>query len=829
MKISKKAKAILSSLVALSVGATIAMPFLFNNKNVALNINNASTKTWNGGGASAESEATFDFKTADELKATFGEDYKAKSPKDITADDVKNFLKVTNGTASNWTVSLIEPTQEDITKGVVRFKLYQNIRQQDGTVKNTLIKYKNGNTTGTDEWTTEGKTQLSNYILSSLYKFEWASDSELTKLFSSGNISTDVLNNKTWVLNNLVSSNSILPSEDKITVNTETVGTDGDQYGVKKVKINFDNTQDSDWSGNQKPDITSLERIIRGFTPVGANTNEMTLQFDTNGLADKTFTQLDGTDSTKYTIFDNTGATKVGDLTASQFVSPIDNTNPTNQSVLLDMLTKGIGLEGSSGIVSIQYMGKKTTDADFDTSTGLSNGNTTYKITKVRTIPNDTEGSLRLIYTFDCLDIYTNKTVEKTVIQDLPAGTFKTSTDSNKVLEFSWKTDNAVTAIGGTYDIVNNFMSNQTDETYVRLLSNKFFNGTTDAYQQPRTVTIAYGSGNKYNDATKKWEPSGSTNDTTLKVTIVFDEWSGASYTDTDETVKKGFKAERTFDLAASGVANSPGSYKIENNDVVWKTNAEFLVQNPEFAYKTPTTIVNDVKTKNSTDDNRTYDLSVFFTTPNNNTINYDDLEVSLIPNNEEGSIEVTVWFYEKVTNGATTTKNYLGCYFMIYTGMQKSVGNADALEFSWISSTEISPELLAIPIDEVTKTDIMEYYLKKIPMFANNLLTENNVTFEIIGDSTIRIDVTISSFDQANPLVETVDQKFYTTISGFTSSKYKNTAELIAPEDLTAVISLPIAATITCVLSVVLIAMISKRARIRKFKNTNPNKTIKK
>ena len=103
--------------------------------------------------------------------------------------------------------------------------------------------------------------------------------------------------------------------------------------------------------------------------------------------------------------------------------------------------------------------------------------------------------------------------------------------------------------------------------------------------------------------------------------------------------------------------------------------------------------------------------------------------------------------------------------------------------------------------------------------MFANKTLNENNVDIKVEGDTVLKVDVTIYNFDQANPNITVSEQKFFTKLTGFASTKYTSDANIVPPKDLTALISIPIAAIGTCILVFVLIAMVAQRARIRRFK----------
>ncbi len=788
MQSKRKITMILSTFITVSVAAAVPTSLLTLNKGNLTSIENNNLKDWNTGGTTDETAASFAFKTADELKTQFESNpFTPKTPQDFTNEDIKLFLKITNGSASNWHVVKSEVTNEDSISGIVRFKVYQNLKKADGSYQETLIK--NGQS---DEWNTSTASYLSTYIVKNQYSFEWASDEEMKNFFETTTLTASQLT-KEIVLNNLVSRNSVLPPDDQITVTISDVSSEAANYGVKKVSVSFSGSVTTT-SSNSNQQITS-EKTFRGFKSTNGLSNEMSLEFTSENIGDWTISDLN---AFKNALEPNEN--KVQNLTASEFVSVIDNTNPTQQTALLNMLTKGTYLTNQP-IVKIKYMGLDVTDSNFATITGLSADD--YKITKVRTIPNDVDGSLELLYTFTSIDIYTGKNVDKEVKQTFPAGTFKTNADANKILKFAWLSQEALMPLGGSLDMVNSSKKNSDDPDFLRLLSNQFFSGTQDTYDKPRTVSIDFENGSTYNSQTGNYEPTVS-NEESIIITLTFDSWNGAFYTDETGAVREGFKTSKIFKL---------DGYTVEGNIVNFKTQNDFIASNPTYVYTTPSSIVMDIKAaENPNDPTINTKQAAFFTLGENNTAKH---EVSYVPNNREGTISITISFYEEINN----TKSYKGSYFRIYSGMKKTPETSDILEFAWIPSTGMNSELLSIPIDEVTKTDVIDYYLINIPMFANKTLNENNVDIKVEGDTVLKVDVTIYNFDQANPNITVSEQKFFTKLTGFASTKYTSDANIVPPKDLTALISIPIAAIGTCILVFVLIAMVAQRARIRRFK----------
>lgn len=802
MQSRKKINTVLSALVGLTLSVSFSIPLITTaqNSNTVM-IDNNNLKDWTTGGTTGETAATFGFKTKDEIENQFADNpFEPKTPEEFTNEDIKLFVKVSSGSASNWYVVKEEVTQDDMVKGVVRFRVYQNVRQTDGTYQKTPIKLttnNNGTSTSVDVWSTEPYTDVSKYIVKNAYRLIWAPGNELVEFFQSTQLTANDLT-KEIVLNNLISRESSLPSNDQITVEFADISTEATSYGTKKVIVKY-----TDVDKKQK----TSEKIFRGFKTTNGLSNEMTLNFTTENISDWTIT-----DRSVFNGALEPGQNKISDLTASEFVSVIDNTDPTNQKALLEMLNKGKYI-GNKPIAKIQYMGLDLDNTDFNNKTGLTASD--HYIQEVRTIPNDVDGSLELLYTFVGINIYTGEKELQEAKQTFPAGTFKVNQDANKILQFSWYAQEALMPLGGSLDMVNSAKKNSDNPDFLRFLSNQFFAGTQDTYDKERTVEIDFENGSTLNDATGNYEPTVS-NEDSIRITLTFDSWNGAFYTDTDGTVKQGFKTSKVFKLEG---------YNVENNTVNFKTQAEFIASNPTYVYTSPSSIVMEIKeAENPNDPTINTKQAAFFTLGENNTFKH---EVSYLPNNRDGTISITVSFYEEI--GGNNSRNYKGSYFRIFSGMKKTPENSDILEFTWIPSTGINPELLSIPIDEVTKTDVIDYYLINIPMFANKTLNENNVDIKVEGDSTLKVDVTIFNFDQANPNITPSEQKFFTKISGFASTKYTSDANIIPPQDLTALISIPIATIITCILVFVLVSMVSKRARIRRFKRESKPKKTKK
>lgn len=792
--------------ISAMVGATVAISLPLINNKTSTHVLDSNQNAWGGSGgtSSEEQEMQLDFKTEDELKNDLS-NFIPKKPNEFSNDDIKLFLKAKQGSSlgSSWYVQIEKLTDEDIVNGKIKFKVIQNKRKADGNYEKIMIKNNNQ-----DIWDTSSASQLSKYILTSKYKFAWANDDDLKSFFENTTVTVETLDKKT-VLDNLVSRDAILPEEQKINVTFSDVGTStinndlskAGTSGARKVTISFTNVSSNDWDDGKEPDSSILTNTFRGFK-VGDSYSDMLMEANNEFvLSNATFTG----DGSKFFpgLLENGG--KISELTPSQFVSVVEQ-DLNNPTTFFNMITKGENI-GGKPLAEIKYMGLKSTDSNFSNVTGL---NDSFSIKKIRTIPNDLDGSLQLIYTYEAIDIFTNKKVDKEFKQFFPASSFKTSTDSNKILDFSWKSAESLLPIGSSYNLVNLYKNNSTQTEYLKEMTNEFFIGSKDSYKQDRTVSIDYKSGGSDNNGS--YEPT-VTNESEVKITLTFNSWNGATYTDSDGTIKKGFKAEKTFNLNYYKVG-SDVSTPISIN---WKKQNDFIVNNGSFVYELPSNIVKRIEKKQGETNSNVIRKNVFYTIDNSQALEINEV---FIPDDVNGIIKIIIEVYQ----GSNTNRKQLGVFSNIYTGMKKNENASSIVEFSWIPDVGINPELLSKPITEVTKEDVINYYLSQISLFENKSLTENNVELEILPNSNgveyLKISVVIPMFDQDKNNVDIATKTFTTKITGFAKLDSENGGQVFAENDLTALVSIPVAATTTCIFLVILNSMILRRSKIRSFKS---------
>lgn len=819
MKKNKKILKTLSFLFSSLTLTSLPIVAVFNNISTNNNSLTSSLYGWGSSGSSStETQATFSFKSEQEITSTPElHNFKPKYANEFTNEELKLFLKP-NSSASNWTVEIQDLTDTQIFNGEITFKVIQNLRQSDGSYTRVEIQNSNSSSSGSDNtiWNSNSSNELKKYILSSKYKFEWANEEEMKIFYENNNILASELTEEI-VKNNLISLSSSLPENYTVQISDVDSDNSSGNYGVKKVTINFDSSQDEKWASGKKPNSTETEKIFRGFKPEPGYDNQFILEFTDADIGSIKIQNKDIYGDLLKKDFPEEVTLNM--LTPSQFVNVVENNK--NNNVLYDLLTKGTGLEDNTVFVKLKYMGIDVTDSSFASKTGLTDTQNKYKIKKIRTIPNDTDGSLIIIYSYTAIDPITLKDVEKEEKWTVPAGTFKTSQDADKVLNFSWYYDDYLSTIGTSFDIVNSFKNNSNNEAYVKALSNQFFFGTKETYAQKRIVSIDYTSGGT--DSSEGYVSDSQ--DTNIKVEIVFPEWAGATYVETDtdgnSVTKKGFKAEKVFNVGKYLIGSSSGSV----NDGVrakWVPQQSLLDKNPSFPYLYPTEVVQKVLSKNGE-----YKETDFFKLEKKEGEDYKYNTV-FIPNDADGSIRILITV---ISNDSTTQKEVVEGYLnQVYVGFKKNLNATDGvIEFSWLPNSEVSLDLLSIPINEVTNEDVIEFYLNQIPLFANKTLTEDNVQINKTKDSkgiwSIEIIVEIPMFEHSNSSVGDTDRRFKTKISGFVEIDSKIDSNIIPPVDDTALIAIISSSAITTLLVFAFISMVSNRSKYRQFDKKEKNK----
>lgn len=725
-----------------------------------------------------------------------------------------------NGTISSFNVSILPVTEKNLSEGSVDFLICEVVKESSGTYKtqfatssnnnginidsSILNQYKIENTSATNNnvFSTSMFSNLNSWILKKNYEIKWKTDAEIKDY---------ILNKKTEgltkedVWNNLI-DNSILPplleSSSGQTPSTNIVVTEetsngASGLGLYKIVITINGTQ------NTQPKNSST-KYLGGFLKSGKrNTFELSGNIDISNIT-----------ITKEGLFNvgdqlSTSSTKLNQLTASEFVSP----NGGND-VLMKILANGenLSINNSDKIIYLKYgnntisfNNKSTTpklqSTNAETPSNVGDAKNKTKIKKIDAIPNDSNGSLQLIVYYDCFDVYSGTIKETNSIFNFPKSTFKINPNANKDLFVTWKEVDSLKNMNYSYEVINEWYKNRNNEEFSRMFSNNFLETTKSVKELPRTVEIDYGAvgGVPVNNELT------SNSDNTVRVKLTFDNWGsiGKAYTIENIYAFDGYKY---------------GENEANKTDVLnfqWKSNSKVFEENKSFTELTPSTAALNLITEYGNSPTGLYNKFIL-----GNASSASNVEVSLCPDDANGTL--TVYARKKSDNGsATSANNHI--YQQMYVGFKESNIESGITSFSFIPQSEVSEELLSIPIEDVTKQNVIDLYLKKIDIFNDNILTEDNVSITPINDDInprLEVSVVIESFDQSRPDVTKEQQTFVTVISGFSKSTSNNLTKFDPPKDLTAIISIVSAVVFSVSLGVTFIALMVKRAGIKSFDN---------
>lgn len=754
-------------------------------------------------------------------------------------------------------------TFADATKSTGGNSGNTNYKTDDTIASDILNKYKGDAAnapTVNNVFSTKKISNLSNWITAEKYDLVWNSEDSI-KEFVLNSTLTSVTSEEIW--NNFFNKNTLPPLLDNPTVGTNepytniTVtmvdasgNTTQNNIGLYKVEILFANTTKSDWlsnnfpeeseGGNDAPNDTTkrdvkIIKYIGGFLGADGTRKTMEINMEQNFrswiISDRSL--FNGVSS------DNQ---QVSTLNPSQFVSPLGGT-----SSLISLFDSGTGLKenaassDSKPILTYSFNGNQfnfynsstTNGGTSSTQTGIlgeiQKNNSSLMITNIEPIPNDHDGSLQLIINYNEFSIFTGHIVPATYEVNLPAATFAINENPANNLIFSWKTADVLSNYGLTAssDIVNEFNKNKyigdpsstnKDETkvnneFVRLFTNQFINTTSSINALNRKATILYGtpatntpmepvseSNTTYNETTGSYEASSGIDNKTITVRLEFENWNGTTET-------KIFQQSFVLPYYKYENANT-------NSDVLsitWKTNDAVINENPSFPNTIPSNVAYNLIDSNATSPYATFVTSVIGE-------NEDNLSISLLPDDVNGTL--TIFISKKVDN-TTNPNNYI--YSQFFTGFAKSQSTTGVVSFSWLPQDNVSSELLSIPLSRVTKQDVIDYYLNNIGMFQDGTLSLNNIQITpILSDSSLLVQVNVPIFNQEEQ--NATNRVFATKITGFITNYFENETRFDPPKNLTAVISVSVATTISVTLGVVLLSLLLRRARIRNFKDYHNN-----
>lgn len=813
---------LLLSLSAVSAGAIISATST-NQNHLNTSINNINTRGFETEGGGAESNTTFNYITDEEAKNLdwYGKYNVEEFSKLENANDlIKQLVKPS--TTTNFTVEINEEITEEMkTTPFLEFSVTWNKNNGDGSYEQKPVSpngSKNAGTESTYKWNTKSLTGL---FKSTKYQVVWNDNETIKKYILSENRQVSQIH-PSDVTKYLISPSSNLPEnfENMIKINQNNQNGNNTQYGVLDVSFqNSNKNNNSDWPDNKLPD----SKKFRGFIGSDNQRHEVQIKSTVTSITNITATQpTEGQADPFGTVFQGLENRNISSLTPSQFVSVVGNSETNGNEALIKMLTEGKFLSNGNGtsdnnlkFIDIEYMGKSYTASDFESTTGIKGSTNSRESTMqnkievvgVRTIPNDTDGSLQIVYTVNTFDVYTSSYTTTDFIQSFAANTFKTSSTHSETLSFEWKDSNSIpNNLGSTFDIVNEFRAkSDKDSTFRKSFTNMFFNGSNDVYDKDRKATIDYRTGhNGSTDDNGNWVSTNQ--DASITVTVIFDDWGGAVYKDTDGTYKKGFKSTSTFYI---GIYQYDTQYQRPS----WVGNDQLFNSNAAYKEMTPSQVTYSIS--NSQSDN-----SPFYS-EYNPTVGTSSTTI-MIPNDSEGIITVKLVLTVPKDNTRATAENLI--FSQTYTGFKQDNSDNNFQEFGWIPASEVDPQLLAIPIYLVKKSDVINLYLNKIPLFASLNISEDDVEIDSYVDSNtgvgvLKVSVHISSFNQAASNQSNVGTTVQNTISGFSTVNSSNLANINPPVDNTALISVSCAVLVSVMMSTVLLALISRRAKIRSFK----------
>ncbi|BAC44149.1 predicted integral membrane protein [Malacoplasma penetrans HF-2] len=772
----------------------------------------------------------------------------------------------------NYGINILTPTGTALTEGYVEFTVYQiktNISggvtgnpngsgQSGSTVDGredieapSNINYKDGNntspsgismqayTTNTTEtveingkqvqkkyvWTTKN---INGLFLKYKFSFSWNDNEKIGDFLRSTNKSALTAND---VYGNMISTSrkiDILPSdietnpssiisfsqEDSELTTYNISSADAKQYGIGVVTVDFssstDGKVDSNWADGKVPNVKYLVRGLVGNNGSGSK-EEMHLSTDQGitSFLNTTFSvsaiRAQNTNFKLPKTVQSTATTvKVSDFTPTELINALTTTS-SGKSNLLDLLTKDTYLDKSSNANSLPalyltYMGKtkfskdttggKTTEwygtglfemgnvptvkkgvVDYNTLTNPANGSS---ITAITANADNASGTIYLNVTYNKYNVYQNTLEMGNEVSIIISGlqVDESANNGNKNLYFQWKSVDQLifTNAANVMDLYNN---NQSDTDFLKSLSNSFFEGSENTYNLDRNVTI-----------------TNSSNQITITMEFPqFGEINGITFTN-------------TYSLNSPD-ASSAGITFRSKDQVASSIRSALGISNLSEA--TPSQVIDAVA-----DPDRNLSLSDFYSTGSSYTYSALILQSDT---NDGVVVEVIA---------ANNTNTYK--YSYIYSGMAKGTSTSHIYNFAFdTSDTQLQSGLTTlrnIPIGLITKEDVYNYYVSKLPIYSgtNGLpLTIND--FEITKDTINNsITITINIPIVANGSVDGT-KTYSNTLKGFTNATIINNNSNTAMQNLTVPLSVSFALAIVLIMSGLITHQIIKRKKLAKSK----------
>lgn len=758
-----------------------------------------------------------------------------KYANEITNQELKSVL-VAPQDVKSFTVVILPVTEKNINEGNVDFLVYeqnnggsysttfanagdkQSENYKNGSEK-TLSVYKDSSNNSAkfeNVFNTSKFNELNSWLKKKQLSIKWKTNDEIESYIK--NKTTEGLTEQD-VYMNLLDTSSMPPlkasnagndsqpyTEIKIENVTSYNNNQNDSFGevgLYKITINLKNTNTAKQKDSTNTQVTESIKYLGGFLNNGKR-DEIKLVGNTN-ISNISLKELEDNPNKTYFNSKDTIAspnTKLNELTPSEFVSP-----EGGKSKLIEVLTQNVGLNNDGNkILSLSYGTKTNIELNKQNGTSQIDDKkditSEFKITNIDTIPNDSNGSLQLIIYYKVFDVFSGEVKDKITTFNFPENTFRVNPNVDGTLFVNWKTSEALPNMNYSYEVVNEYYKNKDNNEFLRIFSNQFLDTTDYVKNLPRKVEINYGVIPGTANSNGSFETS---NDKTVKVTLTFENWgiTGDSFTISHIFELKGYKYGES-----SGQENDSLTFQ-------WKSSNEVLKENSTFSEIQPTSIALDLIAEGS-GPNNTSMFSTFATGEAAKSLT----EVTFEPNDSEGTM--MVYFRKKNTNGESIIESKTHVYQQLFVGFKKVNTDKGVTSFAWIPQDMVDPKLLAIPLNQITKQDVFDLYLSKIDLFANRVLTDNDVQIKpeinANGESTLLVQVTIPTYDQSVPGINASKQTFVTRIKGFSSTTSVNDTVFNPPKDYTALISISSAISISVILGTILCGLLIKRGRIRSF-----------
>ncbi|RXY96276.1 hypothetical protein D8X55_04270, partial [Malacoplasma penetrans] len=747
----------------------------------------------------------------------------------VTEEQLKQLIVPNLKFDVNYGFNILNPTGDALSNGYVEFTVYQiknsfsggvttnpngsgatgqtadgrtlispvdNITQSDGTASTIDMRAypnDNGDTVINDTtvkknmvWTTKNITGL---FLPLKYSFSWNDNEKIGDFLSSTNKSILTAQD---VFDNMISRSKITDSLPTDTVSNASIitfsqndadlsqygisGTDAQNYGIGVVKVDFSTSaneggQANNWVNSTVP--KDQKYLVRGLLPTGSNSTkeEMKLNISDDSAISFLNTSLSVSaiqaenKNFKLPSGATSGATSV---TISQFTpTELINALPSSTSSvssLYKLLTQDTYLNKTNNAnqlpaLHLTYMGKTSTSrATTGSTTAAWGGTGLYQMGKVPTVKNgvidyndtrnpadssgvtnvlatadNASGTLYLNVTYNKYNVYQN-TMEiglQTSITITGLQTDDSASINNQNLYFQWKSIDQL-IFSSAQDVLNLYNSNSNDSAYLKSLSNLFFEGSDNTYQLDREVTM-------------------SVNGNVLTINLNFSRFGD---------LKDGATFGNTYTLNGTSARSAGITFKSQS-DVASRISS---VLGKDLSTVTPSEVINELVTNNS---RGLLNLTDFYSTSGSST--YSAL---ILQNDTNDGIVIEVL----VTSGDTITSKHS----YIYNGMAKGTSTSHIYNFAFgADNSELSSGLATlrnIPINLITKEDVYNYYVSRLPIYSGeNRLSLTMDDFEITKDTgnnsiTISINVAIVADGSENG-----SKTYSNTLKGFTNATIVN------------------------------------------------------